>query len=213
MTRKTKSMAGRSAEAGKRVRVLSSRVVYRGPVFHVTYDEIEEPTGIKVRRDVVRHTGSVVVLAVDDRGSEPRVLLARQYRYAARGYLWELPAGRIDRGEAPLAAAKRELREETGYRAQHWQRALFYYASPGFLDETMAVYLATGLRPGDAQPEEDEVISTRLFPLSSLLRKIMRGGIQDGKTIAGVLWLQQACRADRPAGSKTRPFRLRGRVG
>ncbi len=176
----------------KLAKVLSSRVVYRGPVFYVTTDRVQEPGSIVVRRDIVRHSGSIVIMAVDDaRRGEPRVLLARQYRHAAQDYLWELPAGRIDHGEPELAGAKRELLEETGYTAAHWQRALFYYASPGFLDETMAVYLATGLKRGKAQPEEDEVIQKRMFPLSQIVRMIFRGAIRDGKTIAGVLWLAQ----------------------
>ena len=103
-------------------------------------------------RDVVRHSGSVVMLAVDDTGREPRVLLERQYRYAAGDYLWEIPAGSIDGEERPLAAGKRELREETGYRAKSWRKALFFYPSPGFMDETMTVFLARGLKAGEAQP-------------------------------------------------------------
>lgn len=146
---------------------------------------------------MVRHPGSVVILAVDDSGSEARVLLARQFRYAADQRLWELPAGRIDADEEPLAAAQRELLEETGYTAKRWQRALFFYSSPGFLDETMAIYLASGLIPGPAQPEEDELIQKRLFPLSAALRMVMNGRIRDGKTIAGVLWLRQARSARR----------------
>jgi ADP-ribose pyrophosphatase len=144
-----------------------------------------------VRRDVVRHTGSVVVMAVDDTGAEPRLVLARQYRHAAQDFLWELPAGRIDPGESALAGAKRELMEETGYTAEHWERALFFYPSPGFLDETMAVFLATGLKRGKAKPEEDEVIQKRMFPLSQLVRMIVKGTMRDGKTIAGALWLAQ----------------------
>jgi ADP-ribose pyrophosphatase len=173
-----------------RARVLSSKTVYRGPVFSVTTDYVSEPGGDKPqRRDMVRHQGSVVVLAMDEGRSEPRVLLARQYRHAANANLWELPAGRIDGGESELAAAKRELREETGYSARQWKRAFRYYASPGFLDETMALYLARGLEQGEAEPEEDEVISKRLFPLSAVVRMALNGKIQDGKTIAGVLWL------------------------
>jgi ADP-ribose pyrophosphatase len=176
----------------KLAKVVSSRVVYRGPVFYVTTDRVQEPGGIVVRRDVVRHTGSIVIMAVDNSRTEPRVLLARQYRHPANDYLWELPAGRIDAGESDLAGAKRELVEETGYTAAHWQRALFFYASPGFLDETMAIYLATGLKRGKAQPEEDEVIQKRMFPLSQLVRMVMSGAIRDGKTISAVLWLAQS---------------------
>jgi ADP-ribose pyrophosphatase len=176
----------------KGVRVLSSKVTYRAPVFYVTSEQVVEPSGKKVRRDVIRHPGSVVIMAVDDTKSEPRVLLARQYRYAADQYLWEFPAGRIDGGETPLAGAKRELLEETGYAAQKWQQALFFYVSPGFLDETMALYLARDLRSGEATPEEDEQISKRFFSLSQAVRMVMSGKISDAKTIAGILWLQQA---------------------
>jgi ADP-ribose pyrophosphatase len=178
----------------KKARILSSRVVYRGRVFYVTTDRVQEPGSIVVRRDVVRHSGSIVIMAVDDTRSEPRVLLARQYRHPANDYLWELPAGRIDGGESELEGAKRELIEETGYTAAHWRRALFFYSSPGFLDETMAVYFATGLKRGKAQPEEDEVIQKRMFPLSQLVGMIMSGAIRDGKTIAAVLWLCETSR-------------------
>ncbi len=180
-----------SSRRSKIAKVVSSRTVYRGPVFQVTTDQVREPGGIRVRRDVVRHRGSIVIMAVDDSRAEPRILLARQYRHAAGDHLWELPAGRIDPGESELSGAKRELIEETGYTAAHWRRVLFYYASPGFLDETMAVYLATGLKRGKAQPEDDEVIRIRMFPLSQLVRMIVKGTIRDGKTIAGVLWLAQ----------------------
>ncbi len=178
-------MAKKKAKA----KVVSSKVSYRGPVFYVTTDYVQEPGGIASRRDVVRHQGSVVIMAVDDTPKEPRVLLARQYRHAAGDYLWELPAGRIDEGETALAAGKRELLEETGYAARHWKRALFFWVSPGFLDETMAVYLATGLKPGQAQPEEDENITIRFFPLSQAVKMAMGGGFRDAKTIASVLWL------------------------
>jgi ADP-ribose diphosphatase len=170
-------------------RVVSSKTVYRGPVFSVTTDYVREP-GIDqpLRRDMVRHQGSVVVLAVEERGGEPRVLLARQYRHAVGGPLWELPAGRIDPGESALVGAKRELREETGITARQWRHAFTFYSSPGFLDETMAIYLARGLTRGAAQPEEDEMISQRFFPLSRAVRMVMNGTIRDGKTIAAVLW-------------------------
>ena len=170
-------------------RVISSRTVYSGPVFWVTTDMVEEPGGVRARRDVVRHSGSIVVLAIDESGREPRILLERQYRHAAQSFLWELPAGRIDHGESPLAAAKRELLEETGYTATSWRRILKYFASPGFVAETMAIYMARNLKPGEAQPEEDERIQTRFFTLSSAKKMLKNGTIQDGKTATGILWL------------------------
>jgi ADP-ribose pyrophosphatase len=111
-------------------RLLSSRESYCGPAFRVTTDEVLEPSGIRVRRDVVRHSGSVVVLAVD---KDSRVLLERQYRHAAGKVLYELPAGGIDEGESSLAAGKRELLEETGFSARKWKRILNFWPSPGFL--------------------------------------------------------------------------------
>ncbi|HET6934351.1 MAG TPA: NUDIX hydrolase, partial [Candidatus Angelobacter sp.] len=104
---------------------------------------------------------------------------------------WELPAGTLDPGENPLAAAKRELLEETGYRAKKWKRALFFYVSPGFLTESMQVYLATGLNKGEAQPEEDERISLRFFPVAQAVRMAITGKIIDAKTIASLLWLDK----------------------
>ncbi len=201
----TKSVVGKSGQA----RVLSSRISYRGPVFSVTTDEVEEPGGVRARRDVVRHSGSIVVLAVDvlavddlanhhpakaRRKVEPRVLLERQYRHAAQSMMWELPAGRIDDGETALTAAKRELLEETGYRARQWKRILHFYVSPGFLDETMTIYLAGGLQAGEAQPEADEKIAVRFFPISEAKRMALNGRIRDAKTIAGILWLAQTAR-------------------
>ena len=181
-------MAGKSSNKSKRAKALSSKVVFRGPVFSVVSDQVLEPGGIRARRDIIRHPGSVVVLAVDESGREPRVLLERQYRYAANQYLWELPAGRVDAGEEEKTGAQRELLEETGYTASSWRRALKFYVSPGFLDETMAIYLARGLRKGKAEPEEDELIRLRFWPLSAALKMISNDRIVDAKTITGLLW-------------------------
>jgi ADP-ribose pyrophosphatase len=163
-------------------------------VFWVTTDQVREPGGINVRRDLIHHSGSVVVLAVDESSTVPRILLERQYRHAAKDFLWELPAGRIDPGEKELQAAKRELIEETGYRASRWRRILKFYASPGFVAETMAVYLATGLSEGEAEPEEDEVIYKELVPLPKAVKMVLNGSIRDAKTISSVLWLDHATR-------------------
>ncbi|MGA7683905.1 MAG: NUDIX hydrolase [Terriglobales bacterium] len=187
MAKSAKSVSRKSAKA----RVLSSRVAYAGPVFKVTTDQVEEPGGIRARRDVIRHSGSIVVLAVDDSTAEPRILLERQYRHAAQSMMWELPAGRIDDGESPLGAARRELLEETGFTARQWKRILHFYVSPGFLDETMTIYLARGLRPGKAQPEPDERIATRFFPLAAARKMALNGRIRDAKTICGILWLSE----------------------
>src|SRR5260370_4045169 len=159
-------------------RILSSQIVYRGPVFWVTTDRVVEPGGIRVRRDLRHHSGSVVILAVDECRGTSRVLLERQYRHAAGDYLWELPAGRIDPGEKELPAAQRELLEETGYTALHWRRILNFYASPGFMAETMSVFMATGLRRGKAQPEDDEIIQKRLVALSVAGRIVICGAMR-----------------------------------
>lgn len=189
-----------SKTKSKSARVISRRLVYKGPVFWVTSERVVEPSGIHVLREVVRHTGSVVVLATLDGSNEPRVLLERQYRHAADSFLWELPAGRIDKGERALAAAKRELLEETGYKASVWKKILKFYASPGFVAEPMTVFWARGLTPGPAQPEADEVIEQRLVPLSKAVEMVLQGTIRDAKTIAGVLWLDHA--QNRPKSRK-----------
>ena len=171
--------------------MLSSRVAYRGPAFWVTTDEVLEPTGVRARRDIVRHSGSVVILAVDEsaKNKEKHVLLERQYRHAAGRFLYELPAGRIDAGESELSAAKRELLEETGYSARSWRRVLRFWASPGFVAEAMSIYMARELTPGAAQPEEDEAIELKLVPLSRAVAMVMENKIRDAKTISGILWL------------------------
>lgn len=191
-----------SSKSKRQARVISSRNVFSGPVFRVVSQQVQEPDGVRVRRDLVRHHGSVVILALDetDQGhaGSPRILLERQYRHAAGERLWELPAGSLEPGENKLAAAKRELLEETGITARQWQRALFFYVSPGFLDESMQVFLARKLKKGKAQPEEDERIATRFFPLTQAVQMATTGKIKDAKTIASLLWLDKKLR--RPRG-------------
>jgi ADP-ribose pyrophosphatase len=178
----------------QKARVLSSEVVYQGRLFRVTHDRIVEPTGLESERDIVRHNGSVVILAVDRSKSKknPWIVMERQYRHAANQFLWEIPAGKIEPGEDPLAGAKRELMEETGYQAKKWRPLVEYWASPGFVGETMLVYLAEDLYAGEAHPEEDEQIELRLVKLSDVLKMIEKGAIHDGKTLNSVLlyaWL------------------------
>ncbi len=186
-----KSSAKRTPSKTKqtKARLLSSKVVYRGPAFWVTSDHVQEPHGIRARRDIVHHTGSVVILAVELRDRVPYVLLERQYRHAAQRFMWELPAGRIDKGEKELGAAKRELFEETGFTASKWKRILKFYASPGFVAETMSIFLAEGLKAGIAQPEADEMIATRFFSLNAALKMVRNNTVMDAKTISGILWL------------------------
>src|SRR5271170_1706827 len=193
-----------SSPANKRkpstkARLISSKLAYDGKVFSVFTDKVEEPGGRINTRDVIRHNGSVVILAVDEskNSKDPDVILERQYRHAAGQFLYELPAGRIDAGEAPLAAAKREMIEETGYRAKRWTLLRKYFASPGFLGEWMQIYLARDIRPGTAQPEADEQIEILRIPLSQALALIAAQKIHDGKTLIGLMLYDAARRAGR----------------
>ena len=170
-------------------RLLSSKVVYQGSLFRVLHDKLIEPGGKESERDIIRHNGSVVILAVDKSKNkrDPWIVMERQYRHAAQQFLWELPAGKLDAGEDALAGAQRELEEETGYRAKKWKPLLEYYGSPGFLGESMKVFLAEGLVAGDAHPEDDEEIEFRLVKLSEVVEMIDKAAIKDGKTLCSVL--------------------------
>lgn len=181
-----KSKTGRS---GAKTRVLSSKVVFKGRVFSVYRDDVIEPTGVENVREVIRHNGSVVILAVDEtkNPSDPEVILERQYRHAAGQFLLELPAGRVEPGESTLAAAKREMIEETGYRAKRWTLLTKYFASPGFLGEWMQIYLARDIRAGKSQPEADEQIEVIRMPLSEALALASANKIHDGKTLIGLM--------------------------
>jgi ADP-ribose pyrophosphatase len=185
-----KSLKAASAKAGvEKAELISSQVVYTGPLFRVLHDKLIEPGGKHSERDVIRHNGSVVILAIDSSRSKknPWIVIERQYRHAANQYLWELPAGKLEPGEDALAGAKRELAEETGYAAKKWRPLVEYYASPGFLGESMKVFVAEGLVAGDAHPEDDEQIEFRLVRLSDAVKMIEKGVILDGKTLTSVL--------------------------
>ncbi len=172
-----------------KTRVLSSKQVYKGRVFSVFRDEVIEPTGVRNTREVIRHSGSVVILAVDESKNldDPEIIFERQYRHAAGQFLLELPAGRREPNESPLAAAKREMIEETGYRAKRWTLLTKYFASPGFLGEWMQIYLARDIREGTSQPEADEQIEVLRIPLSKALELAHSNKIHDGKTLIGLM--------------------------
>lgn len=194
-----KGKLARKPNRGKPV-LLDSKLAYKGSVFSVFTDTVQEPGDSKPRKkDVIRHNGSVVILALNEARNprDPEVILIRQYRHAAGQFLLELPAGRIEPGEAPLAAAKREMTEETGFRAKKWSTLVKYFASPGFLGEWMQIFLARGLTAGEAKPEEDEHIELVPTPLSHALELIAAGKLHDGKTLIGLSLLHQALESNR----------------
>lgn len=166
------------------MKLISSVLKYKNKLFSVTQDHVVDPSGFEIHRAIVQHPGSAVMMAVDGR---KRILLVRQYRVPARAYLWELPAGKLDAGETPLQAARRELIEETGYRAKHWKKLVTFYPSPGFVAEKMTIFLATGLTAGQATPMDDERIETRWFTGKEVEQAIRSGKIVDGKTMLGYL--------------------------
>ena len=164
------------------------RTVFKGPVFSIESGVLREPLGVRARRDIVRHSGSVAVLPVRADG---QVVLIRQYRCVFRKQVMELPAGRIDEGETPLRAAKRELREEVRLGARAWERLLRILPTPGFCSETVTIYRATGFFESAAEPDPDERIEILAMPLSRALRLVERGEIEDAKTVVALLLERQ----------------------
>ncbi len=180
--------------AREKARVLESKTVYQGSVFGVRQDLVVEPGGAEVVRDTVTHPGSVVLLPVFPDG---KILLVHQYRHSVGRFLWELVAGRIEGGESPLAAARRELAEETGYSARKFRKLLDVFPTPGFVSENMVVYLAEGLTAGAARPEEDEAISAQRFTLARLEQMMRTGRLRDAKSIAAILYYARFVRRGR----------------
>jgi ADP-ribose pyrophosphatase len=170
--------------AAGRARVRASRRIYEGKVLSLDVDDVEEPGGVRASREVVRHRGSVAVLPVHDDG---RLVLVRQYRYPVDALVWELPAGRLDPGESPEQAARRELEEEVGLRPRRLQRLTVFFTTPGFCDETMHLFRGTRLTTVAARPEADERIEARAFTLTQARAMIRRGEIREGKTLVALL--------------------------
>jgi ADP-ribose pyrophosphatase len=169
----------------------SRRVIYHGRFFTVCQDKVLEPGGVRATRDMVLHGGSVVLLPVFPDGT---LLLVRQYRHAARRFLWELVAGHLEPGEAPLPAARRELAEETGYTARRFQRLLDIFPTPGILSEHMVIYACFGLTSGAARPEKDEKIEVGRFTQAQLEKMMRTGRLRDAKSIAGLLYFAHVVR-------------------
>lgn len=170
-------------------RIASTRA-YTGRIINLDVDRVRFPDGSEGELEMIRHPGAsaVVPFLSDPAGDDPQLLLIRQYRYAAEGYLYEIPAGRLDPGESPEACATRELREETGCTAERVERLFTMYTTPGFTDERIHLFVATGLTAGEHAREADEFVETVPMPLSRALAMIEGGEIQDAKTALGILY-------------------------
>ncbi len=180
--------------AKKRAKLLNRKILYQGKVFSLRRDTVIEPGNVRAERDIILHPGSVVVLPIFQDG---RVLLIRQYRHTVGDFLWELVAGRKEPKESPVAAARRELIEETGYTAKRFRKLLHVIPTPGFVNEWMWIFAAEGLVEGAAQPEEDEKITPRIFTLKQIDTMIQRGTLRDAKSICGLLFYMRYCKRAR----------------
>jgi len=165
--------------------VLHHEEIYRGKIVSLHVDTLRLPSGRSTIREVVLHPGGVVAVPVLDDG---RLLLIRQFRYPLQQYILEFPAGKLDSNQSPLDTIKRELEEETGYRAESWSHECSFYTSPGISNEILHLYLARGLTPLGQRLEEGEHITVAIHSLDQCLLKIRSGEISDGKTVLGVLW-------------------------
>jgi ADP-ribose pyrophosphatase len=181
---------------------VSSRRAYTGRVISVDVDTVRFPNGTSGDLEMVRHPGaSAVVPFLDDPGEhDPRIILIRQYRYAAEGFVYEIPAGRLDAGEKPEVCAERELREETGYSAERLERLTTFYTTPGFTDERIHLFAAIGLTAGDSQLEADEILDIHIVPLSTAIGMIGSGELIDGKSMVGLMFAAAFLREARNPG-------------
>ncbi len=178
------------------LRLIKRNNVYRGRVFDIIVDEVEYPSGNRSVREVARHGGGAVALAVFP---DNRILLVHQHRYPLDEFILELPAGKLEANEEPLHCAKRELEEETGYRAREWRKLTSIYTTPGFCSEILHIYLATGLTEVGGGPrleEGERTMTLRMFSLTEAIAMIERQEIRDSKTICGILLGERALRKE-----------------
>jgi ADP-ribose pyrophosphatase len=172
--------------------LLSTERLYTGRVVNLDLDEVRFPDGSSGKLEMLRHPGaSAVVPFLDPPGDpDPRILLIRQFRHAADDFIWEIPAGRLDAGESPEGCAARELEEETGMRADRFERLTTIYTTPGFTDERIHLFLATGLRQGPDRREADEFLELAPRRWSEVREMIRSGEVQDGKTLVSLMFVQ-----------------------
>ena len=169
----------------------SMRNVFTGRVLTLNLEQVRLPNGRVAELEIAHHPGGAAVVAIDDAG---RVCLLRQFRHAAGGWLTELPAGKLDGGEPPLECAQRELAEEAGVTASQWDKLGECFSSPGVLTEVIHLFLARGLMPADAQPEEHEVFEASWVPLEEAVDHAARGQLRDAKSLIGLLWARERLR-------------------
>jgi len=169
---------------------LSSRRVYTGRVLNLDVDTVRFPNGSTGELEIIRHPGAAAVLPFlsDPAGDDPQIMLLKQYRYAAEGFLYEIPAGRLDPGEKPINCATRELKEETGCDAERIEHLYTFYTTPGFIDERIHAFMAVGLKRGTSRTETDEFITVETMTLSHALGLIEKGDIKDAKTALTILY-------------------------
>jgi ADP-ribose pyrophosphatase len=165
----------------------TSEQVWRGRLLDVRRDTVRLPDGATATREYIRHPGAVVVVPLLEDG---RLVLTRQWRHPLARVFVEFPAGKIDRGEAPLACGMRELTEETGYTAAEWARAGVMHNAIGYCDEAIEIWFARGLAEGAARPDDEEFVEAVVLDEAELADRVARGDVTDAKTIAGLLWLQ-----------------------
>jgi ADP-ribose pyrophosphatase len=171
--------------------LISTERLYTGRIVNLELDTVRFPDGSTGRLEMLRHPGAAAVVPFLDgpEDADPRVLLIRQFRHAADGFIWEVPAGRLDAGEAPEACARRELEEETGMRAATLEPLTTIYTTPGFTDERIHLFLAHGLEAGAQHREADEFMELHTLRWSAVMEMVRRGEIQDGKTLASLLFV------------------------